>query len=308
MLIVSKNPNEVLNSIEYLFNQEVLEFESVKSLEGKQDEKIIYISDNIEEIPDNIESDILIITNQKIDLKKFTHLSNAIITKLVADNNEYTKTQEEYMYRKGIYSVINKITLDFINDSTIDKVVYDINSCEARPNDWKFDFESISDTYAWLSRMNRREKYLKVMDLGTIDTYDTFNDSDKEINYLSEYISLARNGLKISTIFILTKDQIKEKMKNIYFDMLARKSGDNVKTYFCDVSILEEKEPELLKRIRDGINIYNDCIYRDNYSSEISLGTVDCKPESVKEYTEIFNYIRDNYSISLVEGGEYVRI
>lgn len=51
------------------------------------------------------------------------------------------------------------------------------------------------------------------MDLATPDTYNTFNDSDKEINYLTEYISLARKELKISTIFIVTKDLIKEKMK-----------------------------------------------------------------------------------------------
>ena len=305
MLIISKSDNQILNLLRLFFEQEKLEYECVKSIEGKKDKKIIYINDDIEEIPENIESDILVISSKKEYLKRFNHLSNLIITSLVSDNNEYTKTQEEYMYRKGIYSVINKITLDFINGRTIDKVTYDITNCKLRPNDWIFDFESIAETYAWLSKMNRREKELKVMDLATPDTYNTFNDSDKEINYLTEYIALARRELKISTIFIVTKDLIKEKMKNRFFDILARKCGDNVKTYFCDIAVLEKKEPEILNRIRDGINIYSDCVYRDNYSSEISLGSVDCKLESVKEYNELFNYIKDNYSVSLVEGGEY---
>ncbi len=36
MIIFSKNSNEVLNSVKYLFDQEMLEYECVASLEGKK--------------------------------------------------------------------------------------------------------------------------------------------------------------------------------------------------------------------------------------------------------------------------------
>ena len=97
-------------------------------------------------------------------------------------------------------------------------------------------------------------------------------------------------------------------MKNRFFNLLARKCGENVKTYFCDIDVLQNLEPQILDRARDGINIYDDCVYRDTYKNELSLGYVDCKLETVKEYIELFNYLKEKYSILLVEGGEYVGI
>ena len=135
-----------------------------------------------------------------------------------------------------------------------------------------------------------------------------FNDSDKEINYLSDYVKLAKNGIKITTIYIGTKENVEEKKKNRFFDLLVRKSGKNVKTYFCDINVLMEKEPEILDKIRDGIAVYEDCVYRDTFNSEFSLGVVDCRQESINEYARIFDYIIKNYSVLLVKGGEYVGI
>ena len=305
MLIVSKNDNEVLKSVKYLFDQERLEYDISKEFNNTKD-KIIIITDSIENIPNDCKNDLLIISDKKRDLSNYTCKSNIIITKLVSDNNKYTKAQEEYLFRKGIYSIINSIVLDFISDKTIDKMIYDTSCCKLQPTNWIFDFDSITETYEWLSKRN---KYIdderKVIE---ISSSVTFNDSDKEINYLSEYILLAKKGMKISNIFIGPKEDIEKKKKNRYFDILTRKSGDNVKTYFCDIDVLAKREPELLKKIRDGIAIYDDCVYRDTFDSEFSLGVVDCKLESVKEYTDIFNYIVDNYSTLLVEGGEYVGI
>lgn len=305
MLIVSKNDNEVLKSVKYLFDQERLEYDISKEFNNTKD-KIIIITNSIENIPNDCKNDLLIISDKKRDLSNYTCKSNIIITKLVSDNNKYTKAQEEYLFRKGIYSIINNIVLDFISDKTIDKMIYDTSCCKLQPTNWIFDFDSITETYEWLSKRN---KYIdderKVIE---ISSSVTFNDSDKEINYLSEYILLAKKGMKISNIFIGPKEDIEKKKKNRYFDILTRKSGDNVKTYFCDIDVLAKREPELLKKIRDGIAIYDDCVYRDTFDSEFSLGVVDCKLESVKEYTDIFNYIVDNYSTLLVEGGEYVGI
>lgn len=307
MLIVSKNDNEVLKSIKYLFDQESLEYEVSTELTNNND-KIILITNDIDSIPSESKSKILIITDKKVDLSNYSCKSNVIVTKLVNDNNQYTLAQEEYLFRKGIYSIINEVVLDFISDKTIDKMIYDTSCCKLQPTDWIFDFDSIAESYAWLSEKNKHVgKERKVIEIAS-DDFKTFNDSDKEINYLSEYLLLAKKGMKLSTIFVGSKEYIREKVKNKFFDLLFRKSGDNVKTYFCDIDVLAKNEPELLKKIRDGIAIYDDCVYRDTFDSEFSLGVVDCKLESVKEYNEIFDYILDNYCTLLVKGGEYVGI
>lgn len=306
MLIVSKSENEVLKSIKYLLDQERIEYEVVEEYINNKYDKNIFITNDITNIPNNLKKDILIITDKKIDLSMFSCKCNEIITELVNDNNNYTDAQEEYLFRDGIYSIINEVVLSFISDKTIDKMIYDTSCCNLKPKDWIFKFDSLAESYAWLGRKNRHVvKERKVIEIANDIA---FNDSDKEINYLSDYILLAKKGIKITTIYVGTRDDIEEKKKNRFFDILARKCGDNIKMYYCDINVLEHNAPALLNKIRDGLAIYNDCIYKDTFSSEFSLGIVDCKLESVEEYTEIFNYIRDNYSIPLVEGGEYVRI
>ena len=306
MLIISRDNNEVLESVRYLFDQEKIEYNYSNEYTGQKDNKIIFITDNSENTPDNVAGDLLIITNKRVNLKKYSNLSNAIITKLVSDNKKYTMAQSEYLFRYGIYSIVNQLVLDFINDKTIDKMIYDTSSCQLEPTDWVFSFDSIAESYAWLSRRNRNmEKERKVIEISSPNTY---NDSDKEINYLSEYIPLAKKGMKISTIYIGTKEDIEKKKQNRYFNILTRKTGENVKTYFCDINILKGREPELFNKIKDGIAIYEDCVYKDTFDSEFSLGIVDCKLKSVKEYSDIFDYILSNYCVLLVEGGNYVGI
>ena len=309
MLIVSENENEVLKSITYLLNQEKIEYETSNSFKDIKEDKVIIITSNEYELSSNNCNDCLIITNKKIDISDCSFKCNEIVTSLIESNLDFTRSQEEYLFRDGIYSVINNIVLDFINENTIDKIIYDLSCCKSTPNDWIFNFDSIAETYSWLNRKNHElVGDLKVIDITNKNLFYTFNDSDKEIRYLSEYILLAKKGMQLSTIFICTKNEIQEKMKNRFFNLLARKCGENVKTYFCDIDVLQNLEPQILDRARDGINIYDDCVYRDTYKNELSLGYVDCKLETVKEYTELFNYLKEKYSISLVEGGEYVGI
>ena len=309
MLIVSENENEVLKSITYLLNQEKIEYETSNSFKDIKEDKVIIITSNEYELSSNNCNDCLIITNKKIDISDCSFKCNEIVTSLIESNLDFTRSQEEYLFRDGIYSVINNIVLDFINENTIDKIIYDLSCCKSTPNDWIFNFDSIAETYSWLNRKNHElVGDLKVIDITNKNLFYTFNDSDKEIRYLSEYILLAKKGMHLSTIFICTKNEIQEKMKNRFFNLLARKCGENVKTYFCDIDVLQNLEPQILDRARDGINIYDDCVYRDTYKNELSLGYVDCKLETVKEYIELFNYLKEKYSILLVEGGEYVGI
>ena len=309
MLIVSENENEVLKSITYLLNQEKIEYETSNSFKDIKEDKVIIITSNEYELSSNNCNDCLIITNKKIDISDCSFKCNEIVTSLIESNLDFTRSQEEYLFRDGIYSVINNIVLDFINENTIDKIIYDLSCCKSTPNDWIFNFDSIAETYSWLNRKNHElVGDLKVIDITNKNLFYTFNDSDKEIRYLSEYILLAKKGMHLSTIFICTRNEIQEKMKNRFFNLLARECGENVKTYFCDIDVLQNLEPQILDRARDGINIYDDCVYRDTYKNELSLGYVDCKLETVKEYIELFNYLKEKYSILLVEGGEYVGI
>ena len=309
MLIVSENENEVLKSITYLLNQEKIEYEISNSFKDIKEDKVIIITSNEYELSRNNGNNCLIITNKKIDISDCSFKCNEIVTSLIESNLDFTRSQEEYLFRDGIYSVINNIVLDFINENTIDKIIYDLSCCKSTPNDWIFNFDSIAETYSWLNRKNHElVGDLKVIDITNKNLFYTFNDSDKEIRYLSEYILLAKKGMQLSTIFICTRNEIQEKMKNRFFNLLARKCGENVKTYFCDIEVLQNLEPQILDRARDGINIYDDCVYRDTYKNELSLGYVDCKLETVKEYIELFNYLKEKYSILLVEGGEYVGI
>ena len=309
MLIVSENENEVLKAIKYLLDLEKIEYEISNSFENTKDDKVIVITINEHELSINDNRDYLLITNKKIDIRDFKFKCNEIITNLIDSNIVYTKSQEEYLFRDGIYSLINNIILDFINDKTTDKIIYDLSCCKSTPNDWIFSFDSIAETYSWLNRKNHElVGDLKVIDITNQQLFNTFNDSDKEIRYLSEYIYLAKKGMNLSTIFVANKDEIQEKMKNRFFKILACNCGENVKTYFCDIDVLQRQEPQILDKIRDGINIYDDCVYRDTYKNELSLGYVDCKLETVKEYIELYNYLKENYSILLAKGGEYVGI
>ena len=64
---------------------------------------------------------------------------------------------------------------------------------------------------------------------------------------------------------------------------------------------LEEKEPKLLKIIGDGIVIYDDCVYKDDFSSGFCSGCIDCKKESIKKYNDMYDYLLDKHCI-LVSG------
>ena len=302
MLVISRTENEVLKSIKYLFEYEMLDYNIESSYKETDDDKVIIIADNDFELPEDIYTDTLIISSKKVNISDYSKKSNVIITKLVNDNNTYSSAQEEFLFRDGIYSNINSLVLDFINDKTIDKVIYDTSCCKLQPKGFVFGFDSIAESYAWLSKKNKHiEKERKVIE---IFNDVAFNDGDKEINYLSEYIVLAKKGMKITTIFMGTKEQLEERKKNRFFNLLTKETNDSVKNYFCDIDVFKERESELLSKIRDGIAIYEDCVYRDTLDSEFSLGLVDCKEESIKEYNGIFDYILSNYCVPFINGGD----
>ena len=302
MLIVSKKENEVLKSIKYLLAQERLDYHTSPNYKSNKQDIVIIISSDPKDIPRQSNGRVMFITDKPVNIKNCPYKCNAIISKLVNDNKKYTSAQEEYLFREGIYSIINEIVLDFISGKTLDKIIYDTSSCKLQPNNWVFGFDSSAETYAWLSKKNKIfDKERKAIETASDVIY---NDSDKEINYLSEYISLIERGMKTKIIFAGTEKDLEIKRKNWFFDILLKKAGDNVKVYFCDVKKLEEKEPKLLKIIGDGIVIYDDCVYKDDFSSGFCFGCIDCKKESIKKYNDMYDYLLDKHCI-LVSGKWY---
>ena len=310
MIVIISKVNKVLKAIEYRLNQEMLEFCVYSSFDKKdvgKSDQVIYIS-NSSDVNDSVlklSNDVLIISDKKVSIKSLKGKSNLLITNLINDDSYYTKAQEEYLYRDGVYQLVTEIIISFIYGKTIDKMTYDTEYCEAEPSDWVFKFDSISETYSWLSRRNNDISNVRKV----IEVYSpyTYNDSDKEINYLSEYILLAKKGKHIINLYMSTREEFESQKNNIYFDIMARKCDSNVETYFVDIDVIKKKEPVILGQIGDGVALYEDCVYLDTFDDETSLGKVDCKLSSVKTYNEIFDYIVKTYAIKAVSEGEYVR-
>ena len=74
--------------------------------------------------------------------------------------------------------------------------------------------------------------------------------------------------------------------------------------YYVNKEKLKNNEPDLLDKLLDGILIYEDCVYKDNYNDEYSLGTVNCNTNVVLEYNKYFDYILDRYGLKLNSDGD----
>lgn len=304
ILIVSKENSRILDALKYMLDAEKLEYVEKKNYEVDDEiEKVIYVDPQKFDLKINMDIPTLFISKEKFDISPFNTFANIIVTKLVEDNEFYTKAQEEYLYKKGIYKIINDKVLDFIDDRLPAGMVIDFDYLALDVKDWVFKFDSISESYAWLSNKNRssKGKTIKVINFYSNKIY---NDSDKEINYLTGYLTLIKQNEEIINMFICDKDEFEKFKTNYYFNLLLKNSNYKSKVYLVNKADLIENDFEIYMALRDGIIIYDDCVYRDTYSDEYSLGTVDCKLESVKEYDNIFAYIVDKYGKELKNGGD----
>ena len=210
MLIVSENENEVLKSIAYLLNQEKIEYETSNSFKDIKEDKVIIITSNEYELSSNNCNDCLIITNKKIDISDCSFKCNEIVTSLIESNLDFTRSQEEYLFRDGIYSVINNIVLDFINENTIDKIIYDLSCCKSTPNDWIFNFDSIAETYSWLNRKNHElVGDLKVIDITNNQILYEANGNRMFNHYLGVLNDYVNNNKNFDISVILHRELLK---------------------------------------------------------------------------------------------------
>ena len=283
-------------------------------------EKINYITENdLSTISNDIKT-IIYITEDDIDSTTFlekknislivisdkkriinTNLNtNYIITELVHDEKGYTDVQKEYLFKQGIYHIfIEKLSELIENTNDYNGMIYDLTELKSIPNNWVFNFESINDTYSWLSKKNKMLPNSFVRKV--INFYDdkVYDDSLREINYLTEKLMEIKEGKNIIDIFICTKDELKLFAKNYFFQLLVKNVSATYRLYLIDKDKLILNDKDIANKLMDGIAIYNDSVYRDTYDNEFSLGYVDCNESTIKEYNYYFDYILDNYSMEI---------
>lgn len=131
-----------------------------------------------------------------------------------------------------------------------------------------------------------------------------YNDSSKEINYLIDKIMNIKDGMNLIDIFICTKEELEKLKSNYFFKSLLNNLSSTYNIYFIDRDKFSKEEPELLKKLLDGIIIYEDCVYIDTYCDEYSLGKVNCNKNVIDEYNRQFDYILDKYGIKINSDGD----
>lgn len=261
---------------------------------------IIWIDDD-EENKINVNKNIPIIRiSSKRKQIEDQYIVNTIITNLITDITIYTNVQKEYLYRKGIYNILLQKLSELIeNLNNYNGIIYDLTGIKTKPDNWIFNFDSIGETYIWLSKMNKNlpDDFIRK----GINFYDdkVYNDSLKEINYLTEKIVEIKEQKKNIDIFICTKEEFNKLKDNYFFKLLLKNICDTFILYLIDKNFLMQKEPTIYEKILDGIAIYKDCVYRDTYKDELSLGYVDCKQETINEYNKYFEYLITNYGYKI---------
>lgn len=304
VVIKSANQNNLLNAIinymesekiDYIVQNNLLELE-------KNIKKIIYINDDNEDFNNllrNKNLSLIVISDKKIIINsKLT--TNYIITNLVYDKTEYTDVQSEYLYKKGIYHIFfEKLGELLENNNNYNGMVYDLTELKLIPNNWIFSFDSINDTYRWLLKKNKMLPANFVKKVINFYSDKVYDDSLREINYLTEKLLEIKDGKFIIDIFICNKKELNKFEKNYFFKLLIKNISSTYKIYLIDKDKLLENDSNLVAELKDGITIYNDCIYRDTYDDEMSLGYVDCNTYSIEKYNKYFDYILNKYGFEI---------
>lgn len=304
VIIVATIQSNLLKAIINYMESEKIEYciqENLLKIEGNV-KKIIYIDDENQGFNKYLENKNLayILISDKKRLIKSKLNVNYMVTNLVYDKTKYTAVQNEYLYKKGIYNIfLEKLGELLENTSNYNGMIYDFTELKSTPNNWIFKFESINDTYSWLIKKNKmlpNNFVRKVMNFYNDKVYD---DSLREINYLTEKLKEIKEGKNVIDIFICNQEELKKFQKNYFFKLLIKNICSTYKFYLVDKEKLLANDKELTAKLTDGIAIYNDCVYRDTYEDEFSLGYVDCNENTRKEYDRYFDYIIDKYGVEI---------
>lgn len=301
VLIISDKKTNIIESIMYKFDQERIEYDYSSNinylLDNNEFSTVIIIGNSelsaVLQYADVKDISIICVNNKKPVIDSSECVVNYIITDLCDDENIYTGTQKEFLFRKDIYSVLNDKIYELIKtpEEYINGLAIDATGCKSRYKDWIFEFDSISESYRWLLKKNKLQNK-NIEDKAVNFMLDRlYNDSDKEIKYLIDKLDLIKNGKKSSDIFICNKEDIEDMKKNHFIGMLIKNTSDSYKFYVVDKDKFQNDYPEEYKKMHAGILVYDDCVYIDYLNNEYSLGYVDCKQESVDEYNKLYDFV-----------------
>lgn len=87
-------------------------------------------------------------------------------------------------------------------------MVFDLLEIKSKPDEWIFSFDSINETYHWLSNKNRKLSDDCVQKVISFYSDKVYNDSLNEINYLSDKLLNIKKHKKIIDIFICNKEEL----------------------------------------------------------------------------------------------------
>lgn len=300
--------NNIIDALTNYFDSEKIDYvvaDNFNHIE-KDITHILSISDEVkDEVPITEKLPLIVVSNTKKIIETEDCVINYIVTELVDDNNHYSDVQKEYLFKKGIYHIfLQKIQELLDNKDNYHGMIYDMTQIKLAPYNWIFHFDSISDTYYWLSKKNQSMKEDFVRKAINFCSDKVYDDSLREINYLTEKIRDIKKGRKSIDLFIGTKKELKVLKDNYFFRALLKNISSTYQIYLIDKKKLEEKNPSMMEKVLDGICIYDDCIYRDTYDDEISLGYVDCNQEVIEEYHHYFDALKKEYGYQISSEGD----
>lgn len=307
VIIKSKKESNLLDSLRSYMEKESIEY-VVTDTDTKIDNDlttIIYLDENdVDKVPLNKNVPIIFVSNERKIVKDVKSTINYIITDLIDDNSKYTSVQKEYLFNKGIYQTFLQIVGELLNNvNNYNGIIYDITETKKKPDDWIFKFDSINETYKWLEFKNRNLEESFTQKVISFYSNKVYNDSLNEINYLSEKLLNIKKKQHIIDLFVLTKEEFNTYKTNYFYKTLLNNISETYIIYFVNKDEFRKNDLDIYEKLIDGLIIYEDCIYQDTYSDEISLGFVDCKEETIKKYNEYFDYVLNKYGQKISVGG-----
>lgn len=249
----------------------------------------------------NFESSIVLVdykkeNRNKIESKLSNKLQNEIgirINTLILDIDE--KSNIIINYDEMAEDIIN-LLIKFKN-TTGTAITTDVGKIEFNKNDRTKDLE-IGKFYKAIN--NCFKKMNKESHLWCASTMleDEWTESAQEMKFRQINLEAANRGVNVERIFIFSRDKIKEFKQNKTLKIYMQ---SNIKTLFVDYDEIKEKEPNLLKIVKEGW----DGIDKSTLIVDLPEGTKERGyiSKNAKEVMEAYNCFQKlkKYSRSLKE-------
>lgn len=306
-LIISNN-NNVTEAITYVLPDVDIEFEVYPyndlSEITKKFSNLILVNCTLSEKEINkfLEKDAnIIVIDSNITIIDTNHRINYIKTDLVNDNKIYSDGEKDFLFKMNIYSILNKQVLYLLSEESeyLNCSIIDIAKCKPKFDNGIFEFQSISESYAWLTDKLNGETFKEISYM--IDRI--YNDSDKEIRYLVNKTKKLKEGKIIKELFVCDRENANILKQNVFFKLLINNIGQG-EVYVVSKDKLKDFLQDEYNDILYGIIIYEDSVYRDYLDNEYSLGYIDCKKETIDKYNSLFDSIVEKVATKIESVGD----